>query len=282
MQTDNQTTFDGFSGKLAWRAWRPSTQPRAVLVLAHGYAEHIGRYAHVAEYFTGRRYAVYGYDMAGHGLSEGRRGHITHFSDYLEDLRRFIAVAQTREPELPTFVVGHSQGGLIALAYGETNPPGLEGMVISAPGLELAMPVPGWKIGLGKILSKLVPTFSMSNGIPEEHLTRDSAVSGAYAQTDPLIVKVASARWVTEFSQAQTDTLAAAHRFQLPCLIMHGSADRLINPDGTRKFFAAAGSEDKTLKIYEGYYHELFNEVGKEQVFADVAQWLDKHIANLR
>jgi alpha-beta hydrolase superfamily lysophospholipase len=278
MHENTLPTFDGCTGRLACRAWHPAGQPRGLLVLAHGYAEHIGRYAHVAESFTARGYAVYGYDMIGHGLSEGRRGHVARFADYVEDLRRFVAIAQNRDPERSTFIVGHSQGGLIALAYGETNPVGLSGMVISAPGLELAMPVPGWKLALSKVLSRIAPTFSMANGIPAEYLTRDHSIASAYAVTDPLIVKVASARWAAEFAQAQSDTLAGANRFRLPVLLMHGSADRLINPDSTRRFYAAAASEDKTLKIYDGFYHELFNELGKEQVFADMESWLERHL----
>ena len=245
MQTENQTTFEGFSGILAWRAWRPPTQPRAVLVLAHGYAEHIGRYAHVAEYFTGRGYAVYGYDMAGHGLSEGRRGRITHFFDYLEDLRRFIVVAQTREPELPIFVVGHSQGGLIALAYGETNPPGLDRHGLSCSAIRVGNARAGLEVRLGQIYVEARADVFDVKRHPGGALDARQRLSGAYAQNDPLIVKVASARWATEFSQAQTDTLAAAHRFRLPCLITAWQRRPTINPDGTRKFFAARAQKTR-------------------------------------
>jgi alpha-beta hydrolase superfamily lysophospholipase len=275
MQPEQQAKFSGVAGQLTWRAWLPAGAPHALLVLAHGFAEHIGRYAHVAEYFIARGYAVYAYDMIGHGKSDGKRGHVNRFADYLEDLNQFIAIAQTREPNIPTFLVGHSQGGLIALAYGERRPTGLRGIVVSAPGLRVALAVPAWKLRLGKILSSVIPTFSMPNGIPPEYLSRDSSVSSAYAQKDPLVGHVASARWATEFYRAQRETMAAASQFTLPCLIMQGSDDKLVSPEGAREFFAAAGSADKTLKIYQGLYHELFNEVSKEEVFEDMADWLE-------
>src|SRR5207237_3353206 len=140
-------------------------------------------------------------------------------------------------------------------------------------GLRLAMPVPAWKQRLSKAVSRIAPTLATANGIPAQYLTHDPAITTAYAQVDPLVFKTATARWAAEFFRAQTETLAAAPGFILPCLLMHGGDDRLISPEGTRQFFAAAGSADKTLKIYDGFYHEIFNEIGIEKVFADMRAW---------
>ena len=279
MSAPSDGTLTGSAGRLYWRARKPAGPARALLVLVHGVAEHIGRYEHVAAYFVGRGYAFYAFDQAGHGKSEGARGHINAFGDYLADLQRFITLAQEREPGLPTFLLGHSMGGLVSLAYGEQQPPELRGIIVSAPGLRLAMPVPKWKRALGKALSGVMPTLAMANGIPPELLTHDPAISGAYAQHDPLVFKTATARWATEFFRTQVETLAAADRFTLPCLLMHGGDDRLVSPEGTRQFFAAAGSADKSLKIYDGFYHEIFNEIGKEKVFEDMRAWLEQHVA---
>ena len=299
MGAQSDGALAGCEGQLFWRAWKPNALARALLVLVHGYAEHIGRYEHVAAYFVQSGYAVYGFDHAGHGRSEGTRGHINAFADYLADLRSFIALAQAREPGLATFLVGHSMGGLVSLAYGEQQPAGprppvagtavrevsnrppaeVRGIIVSAPGLRLAMPVPAWKLALGNALSGVMPTLAMANGIQSGYLTHDPAISGAYAKSDPLVFKTATARWATEFFRAQAETLAAAPRFMLPCLLMHGGDDHLISPEGTRQFFAAAGSADKTLKIYDGFYHEIFNEIGKEKVFADMGDWLERHSA---
>jgi len=139
--------------------------------------------------------------------------------------------------------------------------------------------VPAWKLGLGKALSGIVPSLAMANGIPPEYLTHDPAISGAYAERDPLVFKTATARWAAEFFRAQADTLAAASRFTYPCLFMQGGDDRLISLEGTRQFFAAAGSADKSLKIYDGFYHEIFNEIGKEKVFDDMGSWLEQRVA---
>jgi alpha-beta hydrolase superfamily lysophospholipase len=278
MSTQAEGRIAASAGQLYWRAWKPSGPARALLVLAHGYAEHIGRYEHVAGFFQGRGFIFYAFDQAGHGKSDGRRGHVNAFGDYISDLKRFVAFAQEREPRLPTFLLGHSQGGLVSLAYGVGQPTELRGIVVSGPALRLAMPVPAWKLNLGKALSGVVPTLAMPNGIPSDFLTHDPLISGAYARQDPLVFKVATARWATEFFRAQTETLAAAPRLTLPCLLLHGGDDRIASPEGTRQFFAAAGASDKTLKIYDGFYHEIFNEIGKEQVLADVAQWLEKHL----
>jgi acylglycerol lipase len=268
----------GSVGQLYWRAWNPTGPAKALLVLVHGYAEHIGRYEHVAGFFQERGFAVYAFDQLGHGKSDGRRGYVNAFTDYLADLKHFIAFAQGREPGLPAFLIGHSMGGLESLAYGVRRPPELRGIVVSAPGLRLAVPPPGWKLILGKVLSAVVPTFTTPNGIQARDLTHDPAIAGGYAQQDPLVFKTVTARWANEFLRTQSETLAAAHLFTLPCLLMHGGADRLISPDGTKQFYAAAASSDKSLKIYDGFYHEIFNEIGKEQVFEDVAQWLEKNL----
>jgi acylglycerol lipase len=269
--------FAGSPGQLYWRAWNPTGRAKALLVLVHGYAEHIGRYEHVANFFRGRGFAFYAFDQAGHGKSDGRRGYINAFTDYLTDLKGFIALAQAREPGLPTFLLGHSMGGLESLTYGEQQPAELRGIIVSSPGLRLAMPVPAWKLVLGKALSRLAPSLAIANGIPSQFLTHDPAISGAYAQRDPLVFKTATARFADEFFRAETRTLAEAPRFIMPCLLMHGGDDRIASPEGTRQFLATAGSADKSLKIYDGFYHEIFNEIGKERVFEDVAQWLEKH-----
>ena len=195
MSTQADGTLAGSTGRLYWRAWKPAMGPaRALIVLAHGYAEHIGRYEHVAAYFVARGYAFYAFDQVGHGKSEGKRGHVNAFADYLADLKRFIAFAQEREPGQPTFLLGHSMGGLVSLAFGERQPAELRGIIVSAPALRLAMPVPAWKLGLGKALSGVVPSLALANGIPSEFLTHDPAISGAYAQRDPLVFKTATAR----------------------------------------------------------------------------------------
>ncbi|MBI5878278.1 MAG: alpha/beta hydrolase [Chloroflexi bacterium] len=270
--------LSGTAGQLYWRAWRPES-PRALVVMMHGFAEHIGRYAHVAEFLTARGYAFYGLDHIGHGQSHGQRGHVHDFGDYLKDLHAFSKLAQSKEPGLPAFLLGHSQGGLMALAYGLTGPSDLRGIIASGAALRLSMPVPAWQLHASRILSRVAPTFSMPSGINSDHLTHDPEVIARYAKGgDPLVFHVASARWAMEFFRAQAETLAGAARFTAPLLMLHGGDDRIASIDAAREFFAAAASRDKTMHVYDGFYHEIFNEIGKEQVLADVAAWLDARV----
>ena len=278
MQPSNH--FSGIEGQLYWQAWLPSGVPRALLVIVHGFDDHIRRYAHVADFFAQRGFAVYGYDQIGHGESEGKRGHVAQFDHYIEDAKRFVAIAQTKTSDAPTFLIGHSMGGLVALRYGIMHPQGLSGIITSGAGLMLSLPVPGWKLFVSRVLSQLAPTFTLPNDIPAHLLTHDQTIVAMRAnKQDRYTHYVASARWGAEFLAAQPDTLAQANRFTLPCLLLHGGADGIIHPDGSKRFHATCASADKTLKIYDSLYHEIFNELGKEQVLADVEAWLEKQLA---
>ncbi|MEP7198248.1 MAG: lysophospholipase, partial [Chloroflexota bacterium] len=268
-------------GQLYWQAWKPDGELKALLVIAHGFDDHSARYAHVADHFGARGYAVYTFDQIGHGQSAGPRGHVESFEHYVEDLNRFVALAQTQVPDVKSFVLGHSQGGMVSLRYGIAHPHAVSGIVTSGAGMMLSMSPPRWKVTLGKVLSNVAPRFALANGIPPNALSRDPAVAAA-RQQDPHRHGVATTRWADEFFKAQADTLAAAPRFTLPCLLLHGGADPIINPEATKQFFAAASSTDKTMKIYDGMYHEIYNEVGKEQVLADVEQWIDKRLNSER
>ncbi|MBI1802282.1 MAG: lysophospholipase, partial [Chloroflexi bacterium] len=176
------------------------------------------------------------------------------------------------------FLIGHSQGGLVVLRYGLRNPNRVQGVVASGAALMTALPVPAWKITLSRLLSVAMPSFSLANGIPLDRLSHNPAVAEA-RRADPYLHGVASARWAVEFFGAQADTLASAPRFTLPCLLLHGGDDQLVSPESSRRFYATCGSTDKTLKIYDGLYHELYNETGKEQILAEVAAWLDARAA---
>jgi len=180
---------------------------------------------------------------------------------------------------VPAFLLGHSQGGLMALAYGLTSADGLRGIIVSGAALRLAMPVPAWKAHASRLLARLAPTFSMDNGINSDHLTHDPEIVARYRQGgDPLVFHVASARWAQEFFTAQAETLSAAGRFAAPLLMLHGGDDRLASVDAAREFFAAAASTDKTMQVYDGFYHEIFNEIGRERVLGDLAAWLEARL----
>ena len=260
--------------KLFFRFWRPE-RIQGALAIVHGYGEHSGRYRKLGTWFAGRGWAVMACDLPGHGRSPGRRGHISRFSDYLAVVDALLAEAR-RTSLGPAFLLGHSLGGLIAARYLELNPKAAEGLVLSSPFLGLALPVPGWKRGLARVLSRLWPTFSLPSGIDPDLLSHDPAIVKAYRE-DPLVHRVATARWFTEVLAAQTAALRDAPRIRVPVLIIQGGEDGLASVSATRRFVSACGSEDLTFKLYGGLYHEVLNEQEWSEVWHALNSWLVAH-----
>ncbi len=259
------------------QAWLPDDNPKAMLAFSHGQAEHSGRYAHLGATLAKAGYGLYMADLRGHGKSPGQRGHIMHWEEYQRDLTAMRQGAYQIAPKAKQFMGGHSLGGLIVLNAALENPPDCAGVIASAPALRLAFVPPAWKVTLGRLLAGLVPTLTMSNELDANGLSHDAAVVQAYVN-DPLVHGKVTARFFTEFVKAQVHTLQHAETVRLPLLILHGSADPLVDATASREFYERAASADKTLKIYEGLYHEAFNEPQKEQVFADLISWLDAHL----
>jgi alpha-beta hydrolase superfamily lysophospholipase len=222
-----------------------------------------------------RGFAVHVYDLRGHGRSAGRRGHVVRFSDYLDDTAVFLGALRDEQPERPLHLLGHSLGGLIASAYVEDRPAdALAGLILSSPFLRLGMPVPPLKLGIARLLSLVAPAVNVGNTMDPSALSHDEAVVSAY-RSDPLNHHVATARWAAEVLAAQRAALSAADRIRLPFLLLYGDADAVAEPQAGRELFERAASVDKTVHRYEGYYHEIFNEPGRDAVFADVAAWLE-------
>lgn len=261
---------------LFYQSWHPEDQPRAALALVHGFGEHSGRYPNVVNHFVPRGYAVYGFDHRGHGRSPGQRGHINAWSEYRDDVRAFVQLVTARESPRPIFLWGHSLGGLIVLEYALHYPEGLRGVIASAPLLGQAGISP-ILIALARVLSRVAPTFSLSTGLDATTLSRDPAVVKAYT-SDPLVHSLGTPRLSTEISAAQTWTLAHASEWRVPLLLFFGTADRLVPPENTRKFFDAITFPDKHKIEYEGAYHETHNDIIHAQVMADVEQWLQTHL----
>jgi len=259
--------------QIYYQTWTPLTEPKAILVIAHGQGEHSGRYAHVAEYMARMNYSVWAHDLRGHGRSGGKRGHVDSFDHYLSDLDRLIRIIKERERLTKMFLIGHSLGGLVAVRYAERWGSGLAGFVATAPLLKLRMKVPGWKKFIGRALSSIAPTFTMTTGLDANLLSHDGEVVRDYVN-DPLVHGVASTRFYTELLRAEDETFREAGQLTLPCLIMQGGDDGIVDPSGTMDFFKKVRSADKTLKVYDGFYHEILNEPGKESVLADMDAWL--------
>ena len=273
----SEGNFTGHGGlELYAQCWRPEGEAKATLAIVHGFGEHSGRYGNVVNWFVPQGYAVCAFDMRGMGRSPGQRGHINEWAELREDTRAFLQWAQGQAPDAPLFLLGHSQGGLIVLEYVLHYPEGLAGVVASGPTLG-KLPVPPLLVGLAKLLSRVWPRFTQDVKLDATALSRDPAVPAAYV-SDPLVHGLATARLGTELLKTIEWTQTHAHEMQVPCLIVHGGADRLIPPEGGRIFFEKMTLADKERHEYEGYYHEVYNDVGKERVLADVEEWVERHV----
>lgn len=188
-----------------------------------------------------------------------------------------IRIAKDHYPGTKTFVMGHSLGALIAPYFAEKHPSELDGLIASAPSLREKMKVPGVKVFLAKTLSGIMPTFTNNTGLDPNLLSHDKEVVRKYVE-DPLVHKVVTARWFTEYRRAQNETMQGAEKLTMPCLIIQAGADGIVDPSATNEFFKKIKSSDKTLKVYEGFYHESLNEVGKESVLGDLDTWLAARI----
>ena len=248
-----------------------------MLVIAHGIGEHSGRYDHVADYLTRKGFAVWACDHRGHGKSGGKRGHVDNFDDYLADLDQTIRIAKQKTPEMKTFLMGHSLGGLIATFYAEKHSGELDGLIVSGPALREKMKISSSRAFMAKTLSSIMPTLSTGTGLDPNLLSHDKEVVKKYVE-DPLVHKVTTPRWFTEYRRAQEETMRSAGKLTLPCLIIQGGADGIVDPTVAKDLYDRIKSPDKTLKVYDGFYHESLNEIGKESVLADIDTWLSARI----
>jgi acylglycerol lipase len=272
-------TFEGSGGiHLFEQSWRPKGAARGVLVIMHGLKDYSGHYAWVAEALVERGYAVYAFDLRGHGRSEGDRVWVNAFDEYLNDLDIFVRRVREKEPGKPLFIFGHSMGGAIVTLYTLTRKPQIAGLLLSGPALKPGSDVSGFLIGVTKFLGSVFPSLGVLN-LDNKSFSRDPAVV-AGMDTDPLIYnKAGPARTASELLKAMEQIQEHMEEMTVPFIAMHGTADKLTNPEGSKDLYAKAKSTDKTLKLYDGFYHDLLHEPEKQTVFNDLAGWLDAHTA---
>lgn len=261
--------------RICWSSHRVAN-PRATILVQHGFADHMGRYSFLIEGLNAAEIDVWLFDARGHGVSGGRRGHVDRFEDYEADLRAMIALVTERTGSAP-FLLGHSQGGLIVCHAALTSPLCVRGVALSNPALRASLPVPGWKVGMAKGLSRLLPILPVPVGIPASSISRDPSVIRAYEE-DPLVFSAGTTRWGAEFLRAQDEVLAQASRLLAPVLVLLGSADAVIDAKTTATHFRSLEG-DVHVQTFEGYYHELFNEPLADRLRAIVAlrDWILQH-----
>ena len=232
---------------------------------------------YTADQIVREGFSVWAADLRGHGKSGGQRGHVENFDDYLADTRRVIEKAKEDNPQVKPFLLGHSLGGLIVLDYAEKIGSSISGVIASAPLLRLKMQVPPWKVALGKALSSLAPTMSMKTGLDPNLLSHDQEVVRNYIN-DPLVHGVASTRFYTELIRAVSETLQGGNKLTIPCLVMVGTGDGIVDSPTTQEFFKTIASPDKTLKVYKGLYHEVLNEPDKQKLLDEINSWVSARI----
>lgn len=270
----------GDGTRLMWRRQRPDGKPRATLLFVHGLAEHSGRYLHVFDRFSAAGYDCWAFDYRCHGESPGLRVHVDRFDEFVDDVAAAHRMVRDTAPQGPLVLVGHSQGGLLALRYVVTHPEGIDGIIISSP--FLGMHPDSKPPAALQMVANIVSTFSrklmFSKVADPSLLSRTPGVAEAYV-ADPLVSSTVSARWFTEIMRAQLDIRERAARLAVPALIMQSGDDRLVDPAVTGAWAAAAPAEFVEYVEWPGLYHEMFNEPEREQVFDRMETWLEALLA---
>jgi len=264
--------FRGAGGTALFRrVWRPAGPPRGMVINLHGLGDHSGLYPTLVDHFVARGFSVHGPDLRGNGRSPGQRAYVARWDVFREDLRCVVELVRAEEPNVPVFLLGNSLGGLIALEYALHHPEGLRGVIAASPPLgRLGIPAP--LLLLGRVMSKILPRFALRTGMDLGGLARDPVVTRTVL-ADPLFHRWGTARLSTEVAAAIARVHAGAPHFPLPVLVLHGGADRMVLPDGSREFIAAVGHPDRQLLEYPEAYHVLFADLGRERVLTDVEHW---------
>ena len=274
----------GAGERLHLQAWLPAgpgieqlVEPAAVIALVHGYGDHGGRHTWFGEDMAARDYAVYASTCVGTACRPARAAEIKRFDDYLDDTAIFLDEVRRRSRASPSCCSGTAWEGLICARFAEERPCDVRALILSSPFFSLTVQPEPLKLFGAKVLSAVWPGRDIGNTVMAADLSHDETVVEAYV-TDPLVHHVATARWAAETLAAQDAAMAGAPRVTLPLLVLYGTDDQVADPAFAEAFFAAAGSEDKKLVPYKHFYHELFNETERDQVFRDVADWLAERL----
>ncbi len=272
-----ESTFEGVGGlKIFTRSWESAGKPRGVVVIVHGFNSHSGQYLWVGEEFAAQGFAVHALDLRGRGRSEGERYYVEQMEDYVEDVQTLVKTAKAENPNLPVFVLGHSAGGVISCHYMLSHQSEVNGFVCESFAFEL--PVPDIVLSFLKGVSYITPhthVFSLKN----KDFSRDPEV--VQSMNDDVLIKGESqpAQTGKVLINAARQLREDAPQITLPVLILHGTEDKATSPSGSQHFYENVGSEDKTLKLYEGHFHDLLNDIDKEIVMADIQNWIDERIS---
>jgi acylglycerol lipase len=270
----NWQSSDGLS--MFAREWTPVIEPRAAIALVHGLGEHSGRYNYVAAKLTQSGYGVVALDHRGHGQSGGKRGHFSSIENVEDDIQNLIQETSARFPQLPVFLYGHSLGAMLSLYFGFSRKAALKGIIATSPFLAAGAPISPAKLAFGKILYNILPSMTLPNGLDLECLSHNPQIKKAYID-DPLVHEQISARLGIDMIKTGTWLGLQEIPFPYPLLLMQGSEDSIVSPQATRAF-AEKLKGDVTFRLWPGMYHELHNEIVRDQVLDCILEWLEQKL----
>ena len=261
--------------KVFLRSWHPYGATRGLVVLCHGFNSHSGYYVWVGEQLAARGFTSYALDLRGRGRSDGERFYVDKISDWVKNVADVVQLAKSRDPGLPVYLLGHSAGGVISCLYCLDYQQELSGFICES--FAFQVPAPDFAIAALKGLSHIAPHAHVLR-LKNEDFSRDPSIVRQMNEDSLIAHETQPTHTVAELARADD---RIAHNFaliSLPILILHGTADKATKPSGSQQFYDDATSSDKTLKLYEGHYHDLLNDVGKEAVLADIMQWIDARV----
>ena len=275
----NQMREERIEGKdglnLFVRSWRPEIDRRGVVVIVPGFNAHSGYYAWVAQQFTANGLAVYAVDLRGRGKSDGERFYVEKFADWVSDVESVMKLVKSREPGMPVFLLGHSAGGVVSCLYTLDHQSELAGFICESFAFQI--PAPDFALAVFKGLGYVAPHAHILH-LKNEIFSRDPKAVQVM-NDDPLIAhETQPTKTLAEMVRADERLKQEFPRITLPLLILHGTADQATRYSGSQLFYDTAGSTDKTIKLYEGHFHDLLNDVDKELVIKDIESWLDARL----
>jgi alpha-beta hydrolase superfamily lysophospholipase len=278
-QTEGQyRASDGASlHSYRWSSRDTESDPKAVIAIMHGYGEHCGRYREFAEFLVRAGYLACGIDARGHGQSEGQRGHIARYERYVDDLHGFTLEQRRYHPNTPFVLVGHSNGGLICLRTVQTRRPIPDALVLTSPLVALQpahQPVPRWvAVALASFASRL----PLPNGLDRDELTHDRAILEKHRH-DKLNHGRSTPGWYVAATGAMQEAFANLDSVRLPVLVLEAERDPIVVPQAVSRLFDGIASSDKELVVCADAFHEVLNEVSREDTYRRILVWLDEHL----
>jgi acylglycerol lipase len=276
MTTATPHSFSNVDGlSVSFRSWTPASPARGIVVIVPGFNAHSGYYQWTADQLTAEALAVHAIDLRGRGRSDGERFYVADFADYVADVAELIKLAKSSSPELPVFLLGHSAGGVVASLYALDHQQELRGLICESFAFEL--PAPDFALAAISGLSHLAPHAHVLRLKNEDFSRNRERVEAMDA--DPLIAHESQpTRTLAALVHADARLRRGFGQLTLPLLILHGTHDRAAKPSGSQHFYDAAGARDKTLKLYEGGFHDLLNDENRDLVIGDISAWIDVHL----